>query len=107
MPRNRILSDGIINFGKYKSSRLSGSDIMEKDPSYLLWCVTAEVASIDDNLDKRLSVWMTTHPDEVAATIKSATRTLREKRGEPEASPVHVTVEEVPESASNPSWGSW
>ena len=119
MPYNAILSDGIVSFGKYREKRLSGEQIFKKDPAYILWCVSAGVASVDDALEEKLWKWVDQNEKEANRVIASGRDAARksgretvtvssEGNGDEYDSPT-IPPKKVPSAPSmtNPAWGSW
>ena len=114
MPRNTILSEGIVNFGKYKEKKLSGIELVQKDPAYVYWCERAGVARLDADVKQVVNVWAMANKAEANRVANSAVKVARENGFNPDGNFVEVPVSKVfdakeytPKSAIDPAWGSW
>lgn len=109
-PNNVILSEGIVNFGKYKDRRFSGLQLVTHDPGYVLWCVSAVVAMLDKDVSDLLAEWEKANPREAKRVIASAARVAEGKEVVRVATrPTVVAYADATPSETNddPDWGSW
>jgi len=112
-PFNRILSDGIVSFGKYKSERLSGAQLAKKDPGYLVWCVAANVVSVDEKVEELIAAWVADNHEDAERAILSGEKARHKRQKElgevsgTGPAKAHAPVARPPASSQHPAWGSW